>query len=146
MLIVERNNCLEQGLVPLHIIKLQIELQLAQGTEQVLVAGTASVVGEDSHHAGDLEQQLTETYRNLAAVIGSADPGETADTGALLRCYENARVYVRNRDDVERVAASVQQAMPGLTEIETVHADICREELLVEIEGVASYKRGGPDK
>lgn len=115
---------------------------------QVLVAGTASVVGEDSCHHDDLDQQLAETYRNLGTVLASACdelplPKSDKDTAPLLRCYQNARVYIRRAQDFDCVADSVRLAMPMLKEIEYVHADICRPELLVEIEGVALCQSGG---
>ena len=116
-------------------------------TQQILVAGTASVVGEDSCHPDDLDQQLDETYRNLATVLASAcgDALYTCpddEVSALLRYYQSARVYIRHQHDFERVAASVRIAMPALRDIELVHADICRPELLVEIEGVALCPSG----
>jgi chorismate lyase/3-hydroxybenzoate synthase len=120
-------------------------------TQQVLVAGTASVVGEDSCHPDDLVQQLDETYRNLATVLASAcdhaTPLQPDNDGAQrLECFQNARVYVRHPHDFENVAVSVRSAMPTLKEIEFVHADICRPELLVEIEGVALCPSGANTK
>lgn len=119
-------------------------------TCQVLVAGTASVVGEDSCHPDDLDQQLDETYRNLASVLVSVCDNAVSkspdDVTALLRCYQSVRVYVRHQHDFDRIAASVRSAMPTLSEIEFVHADICRPELLVEIEGVALCPPGANNK
>lgn len=116
----------------------------------LLVAGTASVVGEDSRHANDIEQQLQETYRNLASVLRAADQQEHAhrtltseQRAQALAQYRSARVYIRRRADVERVCVSVQASLTGLEELEVVHADICRPELLVEIEGVASMNNPG---
>lgn len=120
-------------------------------TCQVLVAGTASVVGEDSCHPYDLNQQLDETYRNLATVLVSVCDDAVSkspddDVTALLRCYQSVRVYIRHQHDFERIAASVRSTMSTLSEIEFVLADICRPELLVEIEGVALCPPGANTK
>lgn len=111
----------------------------------LLVAGTASVVGEDSLHPGDLSAQLKETYRNMAAIaaaLSGPEPGTTAlpeDTLAeWLGRYRSARVYVRAPGDFKQVMQSVSMTLPNANEIELVRADICRPELLVEIEGVAA--------
>ena len=43
-----------------------------EGSRMLLVGGTASIVGEQSMHLGDLSGQIDETFRNLAAVVASA--------------------------------------------------------------------------
>ena len=100
----------------------------------LLVGGTASVRGEDSVHAGDLASQLEETIENLAAVVRSVLPGGDDDA---LGCYRELRVYhVRERDE-----AMLRLVLPGrfprVQTFEFVIADLCRPELLVEIEGFA---------
>jgi len=119
---------------------------------RVLVAGTASVVGEDSKHAGDLGRQLAETYRNLAAVLFAVDqdyarePSMTPQqVDTMLARYRSARVYVRRAQDMRAVSDSIRNKMIGLEEIELVQADICRPELLVEIEGVATLAGADTD-
>jgi len=42
------------------------------GRRLLLIGGTASIVGEDSQHCGDVAGQLTETLTNLEALIGAA--------------------------------------------------------------------------
>jgi chorismate lyase/3-hydroxybenzoate synthase len=119
---------------------------------RVLVAGTASVVGEDSKHAGDLDRQLAETYRNLAAVLFAVDQGDAQEpsmtaqqVSTMLARYRSARVYVRRAQDMQAVSDSIRNKMIGLEELELVQADICRPELLVEIEGVATLAGADTD-
>lgn len=114
------------------------------GAARVLVAGTASVVGEDSHHCGNLQGQLEETFRNLAVVLLSATTDRPPINGHMsghereaLGRYESARVYVRHPHDLPAVESAVRAYLPNLRDLELVRADICRPELLVEIEGVA---------
>jgi chorismate lyase/3-hydroxybenzoate synthase len=97
----------------------------------VLVSGTASIVGHVSQHEGDARAQLAETLRNLAAVTSHAgvrrDPSHQQD---LLK------VYVRDRTLVPMIAAQLQEAYPGATPM-FLAGDVCRRELLLEIEYIA---------
>ena len=43
------------------------------GRRTLLIGGTASVVGEDSRHAGEFDAQVEETLLNLEALIRTAD-------------------------------------------------------------------------
>jgi chorismate lyase / 3-hydroxybenzoate synthase len=95
----------------------------------VFVSGTASVVGHETRHAGDLEAQLDETFINLDAVLRAA-----GTTGAdALRLV---KVYIRRRADYPRVAERVAAALPRAKAL-YLESDICRAELLVEIDGIA---------
>ena len=115
---------------------------LCEGQSVGLVAGTASIVGEDSRHAGDLDAQVTETCLNLATVgarvAGSAapqTPGDDASREVLAR-YRELRVYLAREADVDRIESAIQGWLPGLTRLDVALADLCRPELLVEAEGI----------
>jgi chorismate lyase/3-hydroxybenzoate synthase len=96
----------------------------------ILVGGTASIRGEDSAHAGDLRAQTLETFENLTALVRSAGARGLSD-------FESLRVYYVHPADHDAIRRLVADAFPGLTDVEYVRADLCRPELLVEIEGVA---------
>ena len=105
----------------------------------ILIGGTASVVGEESIHGGRPDAQVHETFENLHALLSSImleeryerDPG-----GDPFRLLRDLRVYVVRHDDLQRIREIVRSRV-SLPEIEFVPADLCRPELLVEIEGVA---------
>lgn len=109
----------------------------------LLVGGTASVCGEDSVHLEDLEAQAQETFLNLAVLVQAAEerpPGpqptrEAVD--ALLRRYHRLRVYYVHAHHRDAVHDLVRQRFPAETEAELLRADLCRPELLIEIEGLA---------
>jgi chorismate lyase/3-hydroxybenzoate synthase len=117
-----------------------------QGRRHVLVAGTASIVGEDSRHPGDLEAQLRETLLNLAwlsATVAQERPPSQAGLDerarAALARYCDLRVYVVRSRDAEEVLSALRVAFPGIMRrLELASADLCRPELLVEAEGVLS--------
>lgn len=91
----------------------------------LLIGGTASIRGESSRHAGDLARQLVETLANLDAVLAAAG-GSVADLTDL-------RVYHPRAAD----ASAIRRALPPARRVEFVVADLCRPELLVEVEAVA---------
>jgi hypothetical protein len=100
----------------------------------LLVGGTASVRGEDSVHPGRLDLQLQETILNLEAVARAGFDARDADA---LACYRQIRVYHPRREDETALRRALSARFPALEAIEFVVADLCRPELLVEIEGLA---------
>ncbi|HST28667.1 MAG TPA: pteridine-dependent deoxygenase [Rudaea sp.] len=99
---------------------------------QLYISGTAAIVGHASHHAEDLAAQLDETLANLDSLLDAA--GSTTSLGAT----SPLKVYVRQPASIASVrqllAARFDDAVPMLL----LHGDICRRELLLEIEGVHS--------
>jgi chorismate lyase / 3-hydroxybenzoate synthase len=104
------------------------------GAPLALVGGTASIVGEQSVHPGDLERQTEETLTNLAVLLRAA--GLPEDPSALA-AFRDVRVYFPDPQRVDELRVLLKNAFPGAESIEWVRAGICRAELLVEIEGVA---------
>jgi chorismate lyase/3-hydroxybenzoate synthase len=102
---------------------------------RLLVAGTASIVGEDSMHIGDLSGQITETFANLNSLIGNAT-GRDEPSGAALGRLQDLRVYVPRAEDAVTIATALRARCPQASS-EIVVARLCRAELLVEIEGIA---------
>lgn len=117
---------------------------------RLLVGGTASVLGEDSCHAEDLEAQVRETLANLAAVVRTARLGPDAeppvpsspDEREELSRYRSVRVYHVRGGDAEELRRSLAARFPASIDLEMIQADLCRPELLVEIEGVADLDGG----
>jgi chorismate lyase/3-hydroxybenzoate synthase len=115
-------------------------LQKADGESLLLVGGTASIVGEESVHLGDLERQTDETLTNLAVLVRAAagEPiREGEDRAAALARYREVRVYYPDPVQLAGLQDLLHDAFPSAGPIEWVRADLCRAELLVEIEGVA---------
>ena len=92
----------------------------------VFVSGTSSVVGHESVHVGDVGAQLDETLRNIEVVL--------ARTGRTLANVTTAKTYVRNVADYELIASRLADVFPSNLYLES---DICRADLLLEIECVA---------
>lgn len=116
-----------------------------------IVSGTSSVVGEDSRHEGDFGAQLAETCRNLASLsamlVAKSRSGPEADAdakaeGCHLSRYRNMRAYVVDEADAPELTAAFERLFPSLAGLEVVTANLCRPELLVEVEGVAAWGAG----
>lgn len=111
---------------------------LGGGDIALFISGTASIVGHETVHAGDVRAQTHETLRNLAAVLTAAGASCSAPFGLSSL---DAVVYVRHASDVA-VVREVIDAVLGASSHFTaravyLEADICRSDLLVEIEAHA---------
>jgi enamine deaminase RidA (YjgF/YER057c/UK114 family) len=92
------------------------------------VSGTASIVGHETLHAGNIESQTHETVTNLQAVLSESERhGFTRPANGRLNAY------LRYPDQLPTIQRIVSQAFPDC-EIAFAHAEICRPDLLIEIE------------
>lgn len=110
--------------------------RLGAGQVALFISGTASIVGHETQHVGDVRAQTLETVHNLQAVLAAAQ--EHCSTplalGQLSPC-----IYVRHAAD-QAVVQQVLDAAWGAHSLAAstavyVQADICRADLLVEVEG-----------
>ena len=101
----------------------------------VYVSGTAAIRGEQSLEGVGIEQQTLTTLENIEYLV-SRDNLNRSDIPAT----ENAtlitfRVYVKRWEDMEKAKQVVTERYPDLPAIYTL-TDVCRSELLIEIEGM----------
>ncbi|WP_425127074.1 endoribonuclease L-PSP [Burkholderia diffusa] len=105
----------------------------------LFVSGTASIVGHRTVHRGDTVAQTRETIANLAAVLEQA---ARQGHGPFALADLNYRVYVRDAGDAVALAAierALRDAAGSGVRPLFVHADVCRDDLLVEIEASAGH-------
>ncbi len=101
----------------------------------LLISGTASIVGHASRHANSLAAQIDESLANLQSLLAHA----TAVAPALpARWGERTlfKVYLRNGAAADEAAAHLARSLPVGAQCLILEADICRSELLVEIDCV----------
>jgi chorismate lyase/3-hydroxybenzoate synthase len=108
------------------------------GQIALLISGTSSIVGHETVHAGDPVAQTHETLANLRAVIDAAHQRCSARFElASAACT----LYVRRAEDAPTIRqifdAAVGAESPAARHAVVVQADICRADLLVEIEAHA---------
>jgi chorismate lyase/3-hydroxybenzoate synthase len=101
----------------------------------ILISGTASIVGHKTLHIGDVAGQLDETMRNLQAVVNQATHFSDGSNRGWLLKEGLLRVYVRNAEDAYFIKESLLRSWPT-DRIMILSADICRADLLLEIECV----------
>jgi chorismate lyase/3-hydroxybenzoate synthase len=98
---------------------------------QYLISGTAAVVGSASQHRGDIAAQLDETLANLGSLLSAgAGAHERFGSGSVLK------VYLRQPGDAALAESIVRERAPSLEGLLLLGGDICRRELLIEIDGV----------
>ncbi len=100
----------------------------------LFISGTASIVGFDTMHEGDVVLQTQETLANIGALLDEANRLAGAQRFGL----EDLRlkVYVRRPADQAAIAAVLTARAAFHTAPVYLQADVCREALLVEIEAV----------
>jgi chorismate lyase/3-hydroxybenzoate synthase len=100
------------------------------GTPYLLISGTASIVGHESRHVGDVGAQALEALDNVRAVIRNADCWRDAQGLGALECL---KAYIRDPEQAPIVAEIAATQAPGVP-LALLHAPLCRAELLVEFE------------
>lgn len=112
------------------------------GEVALLISGTASIVGHASVHTGDVRAQTSETIANLHAVVAAAH----LRTHARFDLRDSqCTIYVRHAAHATRVRRVLEDALGAHCSAARgavyLRGDICRGELLVEIEAHA-FARG----
>lgn len=86
-------------------------------------------------HLGDPVQQTAETLRNLDELIRQARQEIQADEDADgMPVSGSLRVYVRRPEQVHEIEAALRSALGNDRSLVFLRGDICRRELLLEIE------------
>lgn len=102
------------------------------------VSGTASIVNAETMYPGDVAKQTEQTLDNIEKLIAPENFARQSwpDAGATLADLAKVRVYVKHAGDFEACRAVCERRLGRIPAI-YAQADVCRPDLLVEIEGVA---------
>lgn len=100
----------------------------------LFVSGTASIVGHETQHQGDVVAQTRETLANLSAVVAEAVRHGARGIAALSDL--KLKVYVRDPQNTELIRGVLTEHGLDANAALYLHADVCRSELLMEIEAV----------
>ena len=109
-------------------------LMQTAGNPLLFVSGTASIVGHETLHVGDAPAQARETVANLRAVLAQAQLAglDTSDSNANLLL----KIYLRHAHDLTMLRNCLIQAFGPAANALYLQADICRANLLLEVEAV----------
>ena len=102
------------------------------GMEVLFISGTASIVSHESLHHEDVVAQTAETLRNIEIIVEQANL--KSRLGGFTTRELCMKVFVRHAQDLENVARVLCEHLGDSIEVTWLQADICRSELLVEIE------------
>lgn len=97
------------------------------------VSGTASIVGHETLHIDDVCAQSNESINNIETLVAHANDKHHTQLNAqddLLYM----KVYIRHREDVEQINQVLAARLSNTTPRALLLGDMCRENLLVEIE------------
>lgn len=105
------------------------------GTETHLyISGTASIVGHETLHTGRPLAQLDEVLNNLQSLVENARYAHRFNIRDLTE-LSLLKVYVRQGVAVDSIVQHLQARLGSkIPPVLCLQGDICREELLVEIE------------
>jgi len=106
------------------------------GADYLYISGTASIVGHESLHLNDPRAQLDETLQNIRALIERT----ALDDGVAFRGLDSLthiKVYIRYPEHFEPIERHLDSLFGAQVAKLYLTADICRAELLMEIEAIA---------
>jgi enamine deaminase RidA (YjgF/YER057c/UK114 family) len=106
------------------------------------ISGTASILNSETRHVGDIERQTEQTIDNIERLICPENfrAHGISNAGATLSDLTKMRVYLKHPGDLPKCQAICERRFGAVPAI-YVTADVCRPDLLVEIEGVAFSPR-----
>lgn len=106
----------------------------AGNTCRLIISGTASIIGQQTIGIGDVELQTKITIDNIEILTSVSNlKAHCPDLDSFPEVYSHLRVYVKNRSDIQKVKQICSDHF-GNIPATYVQAEICRGDLLVEIE------------
>ena len=103
------------------------------GKKIIFISGTASIRGEHTVGVGNPAEQTEITISNISQLYSKKVLGKIS-SGDLNPKYGHARVYIKDRKDYNAIRRTFKTHFGNLPVVYII-ADICRTDLLVEIEG-----------
>lgn len=103
----------------------------------IFISGTAAIKGEKTVGINDPAEQTEVTIHNIQQLYSKAVI-ESLSVSSKSR-YGHARVYIKNREDFDVINRIFRNHFAKLPVVYLL-ADICRDDLLVEIEGEVIFK------
>jgi hypothetical protein len=107
-------------------------------SEKLFLSGTASIIGHKTTNIADLDGQCDTTLENIQVLLQSVS--EKSGGKVDMASFRLLKAYVRHDRDIPHVRERLRDAVGPQVPIEMFNVDICRSELLLEVEGVLDMK------
>ena len=106
---------------------------------KMYISGTAAIVGENTLFPDDVEKQVIVTINNIKSLVKNAQisRGNDIKSGEESK-YSYVRAYVKHEKDIDIVKLLCEEHFDSKC-FQCLISDICRDDLLVEIEGLIEY-------
>lgn len=103
----------------------------------IYVAGTASIIGHETIFVDDAENQCITALDNIELLISEENLRRYDIKESLnLKDLDCIKIYIRKRSDFPIIKRICERRFSAKASIIYIKADVCRSNLLVEIEGV----------
>ncbi|MFT3782505.1 MAG: hypothetical protein QM790_10870 [Nibricoccus sp.] len=108
-------------------------IPLVSGLSDVFISGTAAIQGHESVAPGETAAQIESTLRNLRLISRAC--GLDADLGVARGGVRHLKIYIRRDEDLGQIKTALEQTLLKPTDrVSYLRSDICRAELMLEIE------------
>jgi len=101
----------------------------------IFISGTASIIGQKTKSVQKIDEQTITTIENIYQLISKNTLQNLNINHSKEPKFVNIRVYVKNEQDIPIVKSICKKYFKETPTLYLV-SDICRNELLVEIEGI----------
>lgn len=105
----------------------------------IYVSGTASILNHKTVFENDVTKQCITALENIQVLISKENlQNHNIDADVTIRDLDSIKVYIRNAKDFPTIQKICSDYFSQSANIIYLRADICRNDLLLEIEGIIS--------
>lgn len=97
----------------------------------LFISGTASIIGQETVGIDDVKKQTEITINNMNVLVSAMNDYLKSKNNNQ---FTHLRAYIKNEKDISIVKSVCESHFPEVS-ISYLQADVCRDELLVELEG-----------
>jgi enamine deaminase RidA (YjgF/YER057c/UK114 family) len=102
----------------------------------VYISGTAAIRGEGSIEVTDINKQTIITLENIEELISSTNLMKAGVKDIQQSKIKSLRIYLKTADYYHTAKMVVDKILPNVPAV-YLRGDVCRDNLLIEIEGIA---------
>jgi enamine deaminase RidA (YjgF/YER057c/UK114 family) len=103
----------------------------------VYISGTAAIRGEDSLNGVGVEKQTIITMENINYLVSSQNLEQAGVSCVVPPVMKSLRIYLKDDSYYDEAKQVLDRLMPNVPSVYLL-GDICRDNLLIEIEGIAT--------